>query len=263
VQYALVSGGSKGIGYAIAKALARRKFNLVLVARNQEDLAKAKSNLENEYAVQVTILALDISLSSSAAFIAEWCNQHNISLKMLCNVAGIGGSSDYLSLSLADSLYMLRLNTEPAIALTYELLPLLKKNSPSHILNVSSMAGLAPLAAKNVYSATKSAILFFSCSLRYQLKKWKVGVSCLCPGPVFTKPEIEEDTIEKLGWFGKKMAVTADAAGETAVRQALRNKMIIVPGRLARAVAALLRILPLQTVNFLAFRKSVEKTNQK
>ena len=263
MQYALVSGGSKGIGYAIARALARRKFNLVLIARNQEDLAKAKSNLENDYPVQVSTLALDISLPSSAAFIAQWCNQHNIPLKMLCNVAGIGGSADYLSASLTDTLYMLRLNTEPAIALTYELLPLLKKNRPSHILNVSSMAGLAPLAAKNVYSATKSAILFFSCSLRYQLKKDKVGVSCLCPGPVFTKPEIQEDTIAKLGWFGKKMAVAADSAGETAVRQTLHNKMIIVPGTLARIVAVLLRILPLQTVNFLVSHAGVKKTGIK
>jgi len=255
MQYALVSGGSKGIGYGIARALAKRKFNLVLVARNHEDLVKAKSNLESSYSIQVAILALDISLPSSAGFIAGWCNEHNIPLKMLCNVAGIGGATDYLSASLKDSLYMLRLNTEPAIALTYELLPLLKKNGPSHILNVSSMAGFAPIAVKNVYSATKSAILFFSCSLKHQLKKDQVGVSCLCPGPVFTKPEIQKDTISKLGWLGKTMAISADSAGETAIRKTLLNKMIIVPGTLAWLVSVFLRVLPMQTINFFVSKK--------
>jgi short-subunit dehydrogenase len=259
MQYALVSGGSKGIGFAIAKALARRKFNLVLVARNNEDLIKAKSDLENTYAIRVAILALDISLPSSARFVADWCNEHTIPLKMLCNVAGIGGSSDYLSASLTETRYMLRLNTEPAIALTYELLPLLQKNSPSAILNVSSMAGFAPIALKNIYSATKSAILFFSYSLRYQLKKDRVSVSCLCPGPVFTKPGIQEDTIQKLGWFGKKMAVSADSAGETAVRKTLKNKMIIVPGTLAWLVSILLRVLPMQTINFFVSRKTQQQ----
>jgi len=255
MQYALISGGSKGIGYGIAKALAKRKFNLVLVARNQEDLAKAKSELESSYHIQVAVFALDISLPSSAKFIADWCIKHDIPLKMLCNVAGMGGSADYLSASLENTLYMLRLNTEPAIALTHALLPLLKKNSPSHILNVSSMAGFAPIAVKNIYSATKSAMLFFSCSLKHQLKKDHVSVSCLCPGPVFTKPEIQEDTMAKLGWLGKTMAVSADKAGETAVRKTLRNKMIIVPGVLAWMLSWLVRILPMQTINFFVSAK--------
>ena len=147
---------------------------------------------------------------------------------------------------------MLRLNTEPVIELTHELLPLLQENRPAHILNVSSMAGLAPLAVKNVYSATKTAVVFFSCSLKYQLKKDNIGVSCLCPGPVFTKPEIQQDTIARLGWLGKKMAVSADEAGETAVRKTLQNKMIIVPGRTAWFLSAVMRILPLQATNFFA-----------
>jgi len=81
-------------------------------------------------------------------------------------------------------------------------------------------------------------------------------VSCLCPGPVFTKPEIQEDTMIKLGWLGKTMAVSADKAGETAVRRTLQNKMIIVPGTLASIVSVLLRLLPMQTINFFASGKA-------
>ena len=118
---------------------------------------------------------------------------------------------------------MLRLNTEPAISLIYYLLPLLKKNQPSFILNVSSMAGFAPISVKNIYSATKSAMIFFSYSLRHQLEKENISVSCLCPGPVFTKPSIEKETINKLGWFGKYMAVAPEKIGEIAIDRTLKK----------------------------------------
>jgi short-subunit dehydrogenase len=249
--YALVSGGSSGIGYAIATALAKRKFNLVLVARNIIKLEDAKKNLESLFHVKVEILLFDLSMEESAASIAGWCIQKSISIKMLCNVTGIGGANDYLSVSLANTRYMLRLNTDSAIALTYCMLPLLKKSSPSYILNVSSLAGFAPMSIKNVYSATKSAIIFFSYSLRYQLKEDNVSVSCLCPGPVFTKPGIEAATITKLGWFGKQMAVPVLQVGETAIKNTLKGKILIIPGKLASLLSLVLRLTPKNSFNSL------------
>ena len=185
--WALVSGGSKGIGYAIAAALAKRNYNLMLIARNGEELINAKNKLESAFPIQVEILALDMSKEDSAAIIGSWCTEKNLPLKMLCNVSGIGGSADYLSNSLTDSLYMLRLNTEPAVSLIYYLLPLLKKNQPSFILNVSSMAGFAPISIKNIYSATKSAMIFFSYSLAISATERKYFCELSLPGTCFHK----------------------------------------------------------------------------
>jgi short-subunit dehydrogenase len=139
---------------------------------------------------------------------------------------------------------MVRLNVESAMSLSLTLLPLLEKNAPSYILNVSSLAGFAPIPEKNMYSATKAALVFFSYSLRYQLKKKNISVSCLAPGPVFTKPEIVKDTKEKLGWFGMKMAVSPKRVGEIAVRKTLKKRMIIVPGTLAKLSSIVIRALP-------------------
>ena len=254
--WALVSGGSKGIGYAVATALAKRNYNLVLIARNKEELNNAKNKLESTFSIQVEILALDMSKEDSAVNIGSWCAKKDLSLKMLCNVSGIGGATDYLSGSLTDSLYMLRLNTEPAVSLIYYLLPLLKKNQPSFILNVSSMAGFAPISVKNIYSATKSAMIFFSYSLRYQLQKDNISVSCLCPGPVFTKPSTEKETIKKLGWFGRQMAVAPEKVGEIAVDRTLKKAMIIVPGFLAKTISVLIRSLPLRWIAYLYSRQA-------
>ncbi len=243
-SYALVSGGSKGIGYAIAEALAQRKYHLILIGRDYDSLVAAKSKLESAYFIHVEILAHDLSKEGTAEEIAQWCIEKNIPLKMLCNVAGLGGVKDYLSIPLDTVRYMVRLNIESFMTLSLTLLPLLEKNNPSYILNVGSMAGLAPVPEKNVYAATKAGVVFFSYSLRFQLRKKNISVSCLCPGPVFTKLEIKKDTKQKLGWFGTLLAVSPKEVGETAVRKTLKKKMIIVPGTTATIVSILLRVAP-------------------
>jgi short-subunit dehydrogenase len=252
--YALITGGSKGIGYAIAEALARRKYNLILIGRNAESLATAQNKLESSCGIHVETLAYDVSKKESAIEISKRCMKENIQLKMLCNVAGLGGDKDYLSLQLDSLQNMINLNFQSYISMTHALLPLLEKNAPSHILNVGSMAGFTPIPSKNLYSATKSAILFFSYSLRYQVKKKGISVSCLAPGPVFTKPSIEEDTKKKLGWLGIQMAVEPKKVGEIAVRETLNKKLIIIPGTLTKIMSGVMRILPRRLVVWLYYK---------
>ncbi|HKP32592.1 MAG TPA: SDR family NAD(P)-dependent oxidoreductase, partial [Chitinophagaceae bacterium] len=252
--YALVAGGSKGIGYAIAEALAKRHYNLILIARHWDSLAAAKTKLESAYNIHVELLSYDLSKETSATEIAQWCTERNIPLKMLCNVAGFGGSEDYLSLGLDTLRYMTRLNVESAMAMSLMLLPLLEKNAPSYILNVASMAGFAPIPIKNMYSSTKSAVIFFSYALRYQLKEKNISVSCLAPGPVYTKPEIKEETKKQLGKFGDMMAVSPKKVGEVAVQKTLQGKMIIVPGTLAKFMSTLIRFLPRRMVTALYYK---------
>src|SRR5688572_9538006 len=82
-DYALVAGGSKGIGYAISEALAKRKYNLILIARHQDALLVAKEKLESAYKIHVEILTLDLASEPTAGTIAKWCIDRNIRLKML------------------------------------------------------------------------------------------------------------------------------------------------------------------------------------
>jgi short-subunit dehydrogenase len=252
--YALIAGGSKGIGYAIAEALARRNYNLVLVARHKEGLEIAKNKLETSYRIHVMILVFDVAEKESIDKIFEWCLEKDIQLKMLCNVAGPGGARDYLALPLDDLRYMIHGNIEWQMALCLKLLALLEKNRPSYIMNIGSSAGFAPIPIKNIYSAAKSAILFFSYSLRYQLKEKNISVSCVCPGPVFTKLEVMQQTIEKLGWFGKLMEVNPRRVGEIAVRRTLNKRMVIVPGTLAKIISVILRLLPKRLLVYLYYQ---------
>ncbi len=259
MSWALVAGGSKGIGFSIAEALARRKYNLMLVARNHDDLIHAKNILEKNFNIEVETYTCDLSLTESALKIYDWCNDKGFKINILCNVAGSGGSGDFPELPLNDVSTLIRTNLESTIALSSILIPRLKANSPSYILNVGSLAGFAPILTKSVYASAKSAIHSFSYSLRYILKPYKISVSCLCPGPVFTKPSIEKETMNQMGRLGKLMAVDVRLVGELAVKGMLKQKMIIVPGYTATLVSYILRILPDQFIAHIIYSQLKSK----
>jgi len=259
MKYALIAGGSKGIGFAIAHALAKRGYNLILIARHQDKLLEAKSFFEHNYAIIVHPLSLDLSEAGSAEEIMNFCVTNNLPVEILCNVAGLGGANDYLSLPISGIRNMIHLNLESTAVLTWHILSIPENNKLAYILNVASLAGFGPIPVKNMYSATKSAVIFFSRALRSQLKKKNISVSCLCPGPVFTKPEIERDTKEKLGWLGKQMAVPPDKVGEVAVRKTLKKKFVIIPGFASKFVSSFVRILPVALlVNI--YEKMIERS---
>lgn len=244
MKWAFIAGGSKGLGFSIAKALAKRKYNVLLIARNQQELIVSKETLQGLYPIQVEILACDLSLPESADIIYKYAVNKDIEINILCNAAGLGGAKDFLNLPLNELRKMIRTNLDSSIALCFVLLPILKQSVPSYVLNIGSLAGFAPISIKSVYSSSKSALHFFSYSLRDLLKPYHISVTLACPGPIFTKPSVEKETIHKLGWFGKKMAVIPDEAGEVIVRALLKGKMIIVPGKLAKMVSYLLRLFP-------------------
>ncbi len=128
--FALVAGGSKGIGYAIAEALAKRHYNLVLVARTPQPLAQAKRLLEEKYNIQVEILSADLTNDSVAPRLARWSMENNLPLKMLCNVAGMGGSRDFLKLPADSVRYMIALNLESPVMMVQHFCRCWKKINP-------------------------------------------------------------------------------------------------------------------------------------
>jgi short-subunit dehydrogenase len=259
MSWALIAGGSKGIGYSIAEALATRNYNLALVARNHSELLEAKNSLERRFHVNAEILECDLSSTESANLIFNWCLTKGLEINILCNTAGLGGSRDFLELPADELRTMIRTNLESPVILSLSLIPILKKNAPSYIMNIGSLAGFSPIPSKNIYSSTKSAIHFFSYSLRQLLKSFGISVSFLCPGPVFTKPAIERETIKQMGWAGKQMAVSVSRVGELAVRGMFAHKMLIVPGKFASVISGLLRILPHRLLSYIFY--SVQKKN--
>jgi len=185
-EYALVTGASKGIGKEISRQLAQRGYHLLLVARSADELQELAQELKDKYQVEAFYLSVDLALPDAAARVAEWAQDNAKHLSVLVNNAGYGIWGNFETLDLHSQMNMLRLNINAVLELTHQLIPVLKAQKQSYILNVASTAAYQAMPSMALYAASKSFILSYSRAIRYELKDTTIAVSCLSPGPTDT-----------------------------------------------------------------------------
>ncbi len=243
MPYALITGASKGIGYAIAHELASRGNHILAVARSSELLEKLCIELEQKYGVEAKALAIDLTGEGAASAVFNWCADLNAPVTILVNNAGYGLWGRFEDLSLPEQQNMLRLNMGSLVSLTHLFLPLLRENEPSYILNVSGVIAHQPVATMSLYAASKSFVLSFSRGLRRELRDTKVKVSCLSPGPTatdFTK----RARMEAMEALAEKFNMTAKKVAKMAVNGMYKGKAEIVPGGLNVLSVLLAKLVP-------------------
>ena len=116
MSYALITGGSKGIGKAIALQLASRKYNILLVARNEKDLQTTAAEIRSLHQVDVKYLSVDLSNTTAAETILQWCMTGNFTVQILVNNAGYGIAGRFENAALSDHLNMLQVNVYSQVA---------------------------------------------------------------------------------------------------------------------------------------------------
>lgn len=242
--FALITGGSHGIGRAIALECAARGINVLIVALPEPNLEHTLSDLRKRYPdVRVDGLGLDLRGPRAAETIAAWLRENDYAIDILVNNVGFGRGGLFESLKLIDYRDMVQLNNAFPIALTYLLLPGIIARPRRHILNVSSLEATLPLPYKSVYTGTKGFIYSFSLALREELRDRDVKVSVLCPGPVLTN----EDGLRRIKAQGRRSQVLLmmpELVARIAVEGMLRGKAVIVPGRANRVIVGLMRFIP-------------------
>src|SRR3990172_1313955 len=253
MDYALITGASKGIGKALAYELAGRKFNLLLTARSESLLKELAYDIKKKNNIDVQYLATDLSLPQSPEKIADWCTQNHYSLKILINNAGFGLWGAFDQLPIDGQLNMMQLNMTSLVGLTYHLLPNLKNNKKAYILNISSMAAYQAIPAFTIYAATKSFVLSFSRGLRHELVKSSVKVSCLCPGPTESS-FLERAEMMELEKTARKFNMSSEEVAEIAVNGMLEGKAEIVPGLSNKAIKQAVNYLPKNLVESITAR---------
>lgn len=241
--YALITGASKGIGKSMAYNLAERNYNLLLVARSEDELSVIKDDLCKQYSINVEILSIDLSEAGAAYKVSQWIKAHSFPVSILINNAGYGLWGKFESLSLKDQMNMLHLNVNTLIELTYEVLPLLKQQKKSFILNVSSTAAYQAVPTLALYSASKAFVLSFSRALRFELKDSPVSVTCICPGPVDTGFAARAG-LDALGKMAEKFNMDPKVIASIAVRGMFSKKSEIIPGLTNMVSAYANRFLP-------------------
>ncbi|PWS31416.1 SDR family NAD(P)-dependent oxidoreductase [Pedobacter paludis] len=228
-KYALVTGASKGIGKSIAIALAKRGFNLLIVARSENELGLLRTEITTRYGVTVEMLSIDLGKTGAPKEVADWISTNEYQLNALINNAGYGLWGNFSDLKLSEQMDMCRLNMDVVTEFCHLFLPALLKQKQAYILNVSSTAAYQAVPTLAIYSATKAYVLSFTRALRFELKDTSVSVSCLCPGPVDTG-FAERAGLDAFSKMAQKFNMQPDEVAEIAVKGMLKKKSEIVPG---------------------------------
>lgn len=242
-RFALITGGSRGIGRSLAFELASRSYPVALVAREENELRLVTEEIRNKFKVSTIYLAVDLSETGSASRIHSWWRDSGNKLGWLVNNAGYGMYGWFDKMSLSEQIKMLQVNIESMIQLTHQFIPELKRNKPSYILNVSSLAAFQALPTMSAYSASKSFVLQFSRSLSQELKKDEVTVTCLCPGAVATGFN-QRAKMEAMDKLTARFNMSPDRVAKKAIAGALKSKKQVIPGLNFRISALTSRILP-------------------
>ncbi|MBO5093412.1 MAG: SDR family NAD(P)-dependent oxidoreductase [Lachnospiraceae bacterium] len=237
----IITGASSGIGQEFALQLDSLFHNMDeiwLIARRKERLTELSLALHTK----CRVIDMDVTNSASMNQLSELLAVSKPQIRMLVNCAGFGLMGAVEKLSLEEQLGMIRLNCEALTEMTYRCLPYMRGGS--RIIQMASSAAFLPQANFAVYAASKSYVLSFSRALGQELKKRKIYVTSVCPGPVDTE---FFDIAEKYGKtlsVKKLTMVSADKVVKKAIRDSREKKDISVCGLPIQAFHVLTSLLP-------------------
>ncbi len=225
---ALITGATSGIGYALAKIMAERGHDLVLVSRDINKLQSVQKELQDQYGVDVVVEAADLSVAGTAEKLHKKLRDQNI--EILVNNAGAGLKGNFFDDKLSDNQGIAYLNMNSLMDMTYFFGKDMIANDNGKILNIGSIVAFFPGPNQPVYYATKAFVRSFSRALAYNLQHTKVSVTALHPGVTKTKffrsahaPSITggatAESVARLGY-------EAMMSGKVEVTHGLRNTFI-------------------------------------
>lgn len=243
MAWALITGGSSGMGLEYARQLAKRGYDLVLVSNRQEELEQASEELSKVYPVRVVTRFQDLSAETAADELMAFCQEQSIEVEVLINNAGIFFFEELTTENEAKALAMMRLHTFTPTRMCILFGEVMKRRGHGYILNMSSMAAKLPCPGIAVYSATKAYLKSFSKSLFFEMRPYGVGVTTVCPAAIATPLYKLKPSLLKLG-----VNVGLIGTPQWLVRRALRGmfhkRRVVKPGLMNYYLPPLIAILP-------------------
>ncbi len=185
-KIALISGGSVGIGLAVAEALADEGVHLVLCARDEMRVTERASEIEQKFGVKTLAISADVSKAEDVDRIVQEVENTFGRLDILINNAGTGSNETILDASDEKWQYYWDLHVMAAIRLARGLVPLMRKSGGGVILNNASICAKQPLYYEPIYNVTKSALMMLSKCMANELIKENIRVNCINPGLILT-----------------------------------------------------------------------------
>ena len=253
-KLALVTGASTGIGYAIAKELARRGADLIVSATERSVNKLQDLSLEiKEIGSECHIFVEDLSELNSGRSLYNQIKSKNLKVDLLINNAGYGRWGTYHEVEMDDYVDMIQLNITSLSELSHLFIPDMISRGGGGIINVGSVASLTPVPYSSVYAATKAYVLSLSEGLRYEYRDFNIKIMALLPGATVSNfgqvATAKSDKLrERLNKRSKSATGTVfQTSHEVAVECLdgfIKDKQFIIPGKGNRRTALITKLLP-------------------
>jgi uncharacterized protein len=235
----MVTGATSGIGHAFCRELAERGNHLVIVARHRARLENVSDELRARYAINVEIMAADLSQRAQLARVAERVADRDRPIDLLVNNAGFAMSKSLLKGDLADEEAMLDVLCRAVLVLSHGGALSMRERGRGHIINVSSVAGFVPMGT---YSAAKAWCTAFTETLAQELAGSGVSATALCPG--LTRTELHERANLDMSRLPQAMWLEADWLVRDCLDDVRAGKVISVPGVQYKVIASIAQLVP-------------------
>ncbi len=226
---ALITGASRGIGAVYADRLAKRGYDLILVARSQAPLKALCARLVNETGRSVTPLLADLNDKADLEKV-ETTLRDDQTTTVLVNNAGTASVAQLLDADVEKMEAMIALNITALTRLTYAASPRFVKRGTGTIINIASVVGISPETLNGVYGATKAFVIAFSHSLQHELADKGIRIQAVLPGATAT------DLWEIAGLPWQKLPRSVVMSAEDMVDAALvgldQGELVTIPGLL-------------------------------
>jgi hypothetical protein len=258
---AIITGASSGIGEEFARQLASRGYDLVLVARRKERLAKLAETLHAVHGVDCVPLEADLAQPSGRDRLAHALTPDKTRVEMLVNNAGFGTHGFFYETDLQRELEMIEVNCAAPVHLTKRFLPWMLDRKKGYIVNVASLSAFTPGPVMAMYFATKAFLLSFSEALWEECRDTGVTVLALCPGPVKTEFQGSAGISPKARSSGTA-PLPVERVVDDALRALFEGKRVVIPGFQARVAATLSKIMPKSRALKTVRRIQEERRNQ-
>jgi len=241
---ALVTGGSSGIGFELAKALAVAGYDLVIAADNEEKLARAAADLaQMPEAPHVQAITVDLSTDAGVRALYDSVKRSGRPIDVLAANAGIGVAGDFArQTDLESELTLIRLNVMSPVHLTKLVLKDMVARGEGKILITSSLAAMTPGPYEAVYAASKAFLRSFGQAIRAELEDTDITVTVLMPGP--TETDFFERAQMRDTKAGKGPKQSAAEVAAAAIRALEEGEDSVVPGILNKLQAGVNKLIP-------------------
>ena len=254
-KLALVTGASTGIGYAIAKELARRGANLILSAtvRSEDKLHELSSEIK-DLGSECHIFLEDLSRLNSGRSLYDQIKLQNLHVDLLINNAGYGRWGTFHEVEMEDYADMIQLNITSLSELSHLFIPDMISKGEGGVINVGSVASLTPVPYSSVYAATKAYVLSLSEGLRYEYRNSNIRIMALLPGATVSNfgqvATAKSDKLrERLNKRTKRSAAgtvfqTSHEVAVECLDGFTKDKQFIIPGKGNRRTALITKFMP-------------------